>query len=344
MIDIGNTLYVTTPGAALRLDHDTVRVDVDGTTTLRVPLLRLGSIVCYGAIAITPALVERCADDGRTIVLLDRTGAFHARIEGRTKGNVLLRRAQHGALSDPARPWQIARQIVAGKLQNSRRVLMRASREDADDADRAVLLRAGELLTDAILRLRDAHELNMIRGIEGDAARTYFHAFAAMVREDRATFAPRGRTRRPPRDPINALLSFLYALLRSECESALEGVGLDPQVGYLHAVRPGRPALALDLMEELRAPVCDRLALTLVNRRQLRSNDFHYLPGGAVYLGADGRKTVLAAWQKRKHEDVEHRVMRQKVPLGVVPHVQARLLARHLRGDLDHYPPFIVRG
>ncbi|MBF6598897.1 MAG: type I-C CRISPR-associated endonuclease Cas1 [Dehalococcoidia bacterium] len=344
MTDIGNTLYVTTAGASLRLDHGTVRVEVDGVTTLRVPLLRLAGIVCFGAINVSPWLVERCADDGRSIVLLDRTGRFHARIEGTTKGNVLLRRAQHLALSDGARPTAIARQMVAGKLQNSRHVLLRAARDTTDDGDRAVLVRAGAFLTDGLTRLRDATELNVVRGIEGDAARTYFGAFGAMVREDRATFAPRGRTRRPPRDPINALLSFLYALLRAECESGLEGVGLDPQVGYLHALRPGRPALALDLMEEMRPILCDRLALTLVNRRQLRAAAFRTLPGGAVYLGDEGRREVLAAWQKRKHEEVEHRVMRQKVPLGVLHHVQARLLARHLRGDLEHYPPFVARG
>jgi CRISPR-associated protein Cas1 len=343
VIDVGNTLYVTTPGAALRLDHDTVRVEVEGRTTLRVPLLRLSGIVCFGAIGVSPPLIERCADDGRSIVLLDRTGRFRARVEGRTKGNVLLRRVQHVVLSDPARPCQIARQIAAGKLQNCRHVLLRASRDASDIADRTVLVRAGESLTEGLVRLRNSTDLNVVRGIEGDAARTYFRAFGRMVRQDRAAFAPSGRTRRPPRDRINALLSFLYALLRSECESALEGVGLDPQVGYLHALRPGRPALALDLMEELRPVLADRLALTLINRRQLDAAGFRELPGGAVYLDDDTRKAVLGAWQERKQEAVEHRVMRQKVPLGVVPHIQARLLARHLRGDIEHYPPFLYR-
>lgn len=343
MIDVGNTLYVTTPGAALRLDHDTVRVETDGATSLRVPLLRLSGIVCFGAISISPPLVERCADEGRSLVLLDRTGSFRARIEGRTNGNVLLRRAQHLALTDAERPVQLARQFAAGKLQNSRHVLLRASRDAQDAGDRAVLLRAAESLTESIVQLRTAGDLNVIRGVEGDAARTYFRAFRAMVREDRPAFAPSGRTRRPPRDRINALLSFLYALLRSECESAIEGVGLDPQVGYLHALRPGRPALALDLMEELRPVLADRLALTLVNRRQVTAAGFRELPGGAVYLSDETRKSVLGAWQKRKQEGVEHRVMRQKVPLAVVPHVQARLLARHLRGDIAHYPPFLYR-
>jgi len=343
VIEVGNTLYVTTPGAALRLDHDTVRVEVEGQTTLRVPLLRLSGIVCFGAIAVSPRLIEQCADDGRSIVLLDRTGRFRARVVGHTTGNVLLRRAQHLALSDGERPSRIARQIAAGKLQNCRQVLLRAAREANNVSDRTVLARAGEFITEGLARLRSAADLNVVRGIEGDAARSYFRAFGAMVREDRPSFMPSGRTRRPPRDRINALLSFAYALLRSECESALEGVGLDPQVGYLHALRPGRPALALDLMEELRPVLADRLALTLVNRRQITASGFRELPGGAVHLDDDTRKTVLGAWQKRKQELVEHRVMKQKIPLGVVPHVQARLLARHLRGDIEHYPPFLYR-
>jgi len=343
MAEIGNVLYAVTPGAYLKLDHDTVRVEVDGATTLRVPLLRLSGIVCFGSIGVSPQLIERCAADGRSVVLLGRNGAFAARVEGPTSGNVLLRRAQHLALSDGARTCGLARQIVAGKLQNSRQVLLRAAREASEPADIETLDRAAELLAQGLGRLKDAHDLDVVRGTEGDAARTYFRAFAAMVREDRDAFRPHGRTRRPPRDRMNALLSFLYALLRSECVSALEGVGLDPQVGFLHALRPGRPALALDLMEELRPVLADRLALTLVNRRQVRAIGFRDLPGGAVYLDDDTRKTVLAAYQKRKQEVVGHRVMRDRVPLGLVPHVQARLLARHLRGDLEYYPPFLYR-
>jgi len=344
MIDVGNTLYVTTPGAMLRLDNNTVRVETDGATTLRAPLLRLSGIVCFGAIAISPSLVERCAEDGRSVVLLDRVGRFRARVEGRTHGNVLLRRAQHLTLSTGDQTVRLARQFAAGKLQNCRHVLVRAARDTADAADQAVILRASEFLTESIVRMRTADDLNIVRGIEGDAARSYFRAFPAMVREDRASFAPSGRTRRPPRDRMNALLSFLYALLRSECESALEGIGLDPQVGYLHALRPGRSALALDLMEELRPVLADRLALTLVNRRQVTAGGFRDLPGGAVYLDDDTRKTVLGAWQKRKQDVVDHRLMRQKVPFAIVPHIQARLLARHLRGDISHYPPFVYRS
>jgi CRISPR-associated protein Cas1 len=344
MIEVGNTLYVTTPGAMLRLEHDTVKVESDGVLPLRVPLVRLAGIVCFGTIAVSPLLIERCADDGRSLVLLDRTGRFKARIEGRTKGNVLLRRAQHLALSREATTLELARQFAAGKIQNCRHAIVRSARDATDGGDRAVLARAAESLTESVVQLKGIGELNGLRGVEGDAARTYFRAFASMVREDRAAFAPAGRTRRPPRDRINALLSFLYTLVRSECESALEGVGLDPQVGFLHAMRPGRPALALDVMEELRPVLADRLALTLINRRQVQAAGFRDLPGGAIYLDDATRKAVLGAWQKRKHDLVEHRVMRQKVPFGVVPHIQARLLARHLRGDLAHYPPFLYRA
>jgi CRISPR-associated protein Cas1 len=209
--------------------------------------------------------------------------------------------------------------------------------------DRAALARAADRLADVLLRLKETHNLNGIRGAEGEAARAYFDVFNQMLRVDDAAFVFTKRTRRPPRDPTNAVLSFLYSLLCAECAAALEGVGLDPQVGFLHALRPGRPALALDLMEELRSPLADRLTLTLINRRQLQAKDFEEKDGGAVYLNEDGRRTVLGAYQKRKEAEIDHRVLRRKIPFGLVPHIQARLLARHLRGDLEDYPPFIYR-
>ncbi|MBI4321531.1 MAG: type I-C CRISPR-associated endonuclease Cas1 [Chloroflexi bacterium] len=343
MRELLNVLYVLTQGATLHLDHDTVRVEVDKETRLRAPLLRLSGIVMFGRVTISPYLVERCAEDGRGVVWLDRRGRFRARMEGPTQGNVLLRRAQHLALSEEDRPWQIARQIVAAKIQNSRQVILRAAREAHEDADAAALRDEGERLAGILVRLREVRDLDIVRGAEGEAARAYFGVFGRMIRADRATFAPAGRTRRPPRDPTNAVLSFLYALLRTECSSGLESVGLDPQVGYLHALRPGRPALALDLMEELRPVLADRLAITLVNRRQLKADDFEQTPDGGVLLNDRGRRTVVTAYQRRKEEEIEHRVLRQKAPLGLVPHVQARLLARHLRGDLKEYLPFLYR-
>jgi len=343
MHELLNVLYVQTQGAFLHLDSETVRVEVERETVLRAPLLRLGGIVMFGQVSISPFLVHRCAEDGRSLVWLGRNGRFKARVEGPTRGNVLLRRAQHLALSHPEQPSRIARQIVAAKIQNSRQILLRAARESDDESDQLPLKEAAARLAMILPRLKACDDLNEIRGAEGDAARTYFGVFGHMVRGDRAHLGPEGRTRRPPRDPVNAVLSFLYALLRAECASALEGVGLDPQVGYLDALRPGRPALALDLMEELRPVLADRLAITLVNRRQLGKGDFEGTPGGAVHLTEDGRKTVIVAYQRRKEETIQHRVLRERVPLGLVPHVQARLLARHLRGDVKEYPPFLYR-
>lgn len=343
MHELLNVLYVQAQGAVLHLEHDTVRIELERETKLRIPLMRLSGIVVFGRITVTPFLIQRCAEDGRSLVWLDRHGRFKARVEGPQRGNVLLRRVQHLALSDATQSCKIARQIVAAKIQNSRQVLLRAAREAGDTDDRVALSEAAEHIVKVLLRLKDCHELQLVRGAEGEAARTYFGVFGYMVRADRTSFDMNGRTRRPPRDRVNAVISFLYALVRAECSAALEGVGLDPQVGYLHALRPGRPALALDLMEEFRPVLADRLAITLINRKQLQAEHFTALPGGAVHLADEGRKVVLTAYQRRKEEEIQHRVLKQKVPIGLVPYVQARLLARHLRGDLSDYPPFLYR-
>lgn len=343
MRELLNTLYVQTQGAVLHLDHDAVRVEIERETKLRLPLLRLSGIVVFGRVTVTPFLIQRCAEDGRNLVWLDRNGRFKARVDGPTRGNVLLRRAQHLALSDRKRALQIARQFVAAKIQNSRQVLLRSAREATEAAGREALTAAGERLAGRLGELPACQDLDMLRGVEGDAARTYFGVFGYHIRGDQGAFAMDGRTRRPPRDRVNATISFLYALVRGECIAALESVGLDPQVGYLHALRPGRPSLALDLLEELRPVIADRLAITLINRKQLQAEHFVMLPGGAVNLNEDGRRLVLQAYQKRKEEEVSHRVLQQKLPVGLIPYVQARLLARHLRGDLDDYPPYLYR-
>jgi CRISPR-associated protein Cas1 len=338
-----NTLFVTKPRAYLHLDHDTVRVEVERTLQLQAPLLQLGSIVCFGDVMLSPALMHRCAEDGRSLVLLDTNGRFKARLEGPASGNVLLRRAQHLALSDPDRRLEIARSMLAGKLRNSRFVLQRAARDSRIETEADDLRFAADLHAAILNRIPGRIDINIMRGDEGEAARGYFDVFSLMVRENRDTFGIETRNRRPPRDPMNATLSFLYTLLRSDCTSALEGVGLDPQIGFFHALRPGRPALALDLMEEMRPIVADRLALTLVNRRELLPEDFEWHEGGAVYLNDSGRRKVIMAYQKRKEEEVDHRVLGGKTPLGLVPHLQARLLARHLRNDLPHYIPHLAR-
>ena len=342
MKQILNTLYVQTQGTYLHLDHDTLKLEVERQTKLQIPLHHLGGIVAFGNILVSPFLIHRCAADGRNLVWLSQYGRFQARLAGSTAGNILLRRSQHAALDNPKATLSIARYIVAGKLQNARSVLMRAARETKDEGDQKTLKAAAKVHAEAIRNTENATELDKLRGIEGFAAKTYFSAFTAMVRTNRTTFEFRERSRRPPRDPINALLSFVYTLLVNECVAACEGVGLDPQLGFLHALRPGRPALALDLMEGLRSLLADRLALTLVNRAQLQPEDFVERPGGAIYLTDDGRKTLLTAYQKRKQEEVQHPLTGSKVPYGLIPHVQARLLARHLRGDIASYQPFIL--
>ncbi len=343
MHELLNTLYVTTPGAALGLDHDTVRVIVERDTRARLPLVRLQAIVVFGRVSVSTPLIHRCAEDGRAIVWLTGRGRFRARLSGRTLGNVLLRRAQHEALSDPIRTLALARQYVAGKLQNARTLMLRSARDSGGGADEAELRAAADQVAGLLRDVRDAPDLDVLRGLEGIAARAYFGVFGAMVRGDRPAFTPDGRSRRPPRDRANALLSFCYALLRAECEAAIEGVGLDPQVGYLHGLRPGRPALALDLMEELRPAIADRLVLRIINRREIRPAHFDETPGGAVSLNEAGRRAVLGAYEHRKESATPHRLLRERVPAGLIPHVQARLLARHLRGDLRHYLPYLAR-
>jgi CRISPR-associated protein Cas1 len=338
-----NTLYVTTENVYLRLDHETVKVSVEKETKLQVPLHHLGGFVCFGDIMVSPALMRRCGEDGRSLVLLDRNGRFKARLEGPVSGNVLLRRAQHEWSNNAEKSLGIAKRIIAGKIQNSRQIVMRAAREAADSDDETGLRNAAAALADALSRVERCDDMDRLRGFEGESARAYFDCFDRMVLEDRESFRLDGRNRRPPRDPMNALLSFLYALLTNDCVAAAEGVGLDPQVGFLHALRPGRPALALDLMEELRAILADRLALTLVNRRQITAAHFDERRGGAVHLGEEGRKAVVVAYQTRKQEEILHPLLEQKVPLGLVPHVQARLFARVLRGDMADYVPFLQR-
>lgn len=330
-----NTVYVTTEGAALKKDGENLVAEVEGAEKARVPLHMLASVVAFGPILITPALIGSCAERGITIVLLDRAGRFQARIEGPVQGNVLLRRSQY-RLAEAGE--DIVRSFVLGKIANQRAVLQRAQRDyGADDPIKDASARMALILRRVQLSDTTADAL---RGSEGEAAALYFSVFDRLIRSPDAEFRWTGRSRRPPLDPTNALLSFLYTLLTHDCRSACEAVGLDPAVGFLHRDRPGRPSLALDLMEELRAPLADRLALSLINRRQLRAGDFRHMEGGAVLLTDEGRKTVLTAWQERKKEERHHAFLDEKAPFGLVPYLQAQLLARHLRGDLDAYPPW----
>jgi CRISP-associated protein Cas1 len=336
-----NTVYVTTEGASLRKDGENLVAELDGQERARVPFHMLAALVAFGPIFISPGLIQACAAGGICIVLLDRVGRFQARIEGPVSGNVLLRRAQYRA-SDA--PLEIVRSVVLGKIANQRAVLMRAVRDHTEGrsaADSDALAGAVDRLARILARV-DRHEdsVDTVRGAEGEAASVYFSVFDHLILSPDAELRWKGRSRRPPLDPVNALLSFLYTLLTHDCRAAAEAVGLDPAVGFLHRDRPGRPSLALDLMEELRPVLADRLALSLINRRQLRAGDFITEDGGAVRLTDDARKVVLSAWQERKKDERQHVFLDEKVPLGLVPYVQAQLLARHLRGDIDAYPPW----
>jgi CRISP-associated protein Cas1 len=336
-----NTLYATTEGASLRKDGENLVAEIDGAERSRVPLHMLGAVVVFGGIFVSPPLIGALARGGITLVLLDRQGRFEARVEGPISGNVLLRRAQHRASE---RPDEIVRSIVSGKIANQRAVLQRALRDHGEEmaADRRAAVEATiERLRQILRRVAFMNEgAEVMRGVEGEAAYGYFSVFDHLISVSASDMRFTGRSRRPPLDPVNALLSFLYTLLTSDCRSAAESVGLDPAVGFLHRDRPGRPSLALDLMEELRPALADRLALSLINRRQLRGDDFEKRDGGAVLLSDAGRKTVLAAWQERKKEERRHPFIDENAPLGLVPFLQAQLLARHLRGDLDAYPPW----
>ena len=338
-----NTLYVTTPDTYLRLDNDTLRVEVNRETRLRVPLHHLSAVVCFGHINLSAPLMHLLADRGIALVLLDDNGRFKARLEGAVSGNVLLRQAQFQRVADPAFTLDMARASVAGKLKNTRQVLQRGAREAKAEDEANALARLADNLAASLRALPGEDSLDGVRGIEGEAARRYFSGLNLLVRADqRAAFAMDGRTRRPPRDRLNALLSFLYAMWMNDCRSALEAAGLDPQVGFLHALRPGRASLALDLMEEFR-PWADRLALTLINRGQLKAHDFVLREGGAVALQPDARKAVVVAYQERKKDDINHPLLAQSVPLGLVPLVQARLLARAMRDDGAPYVPFVAK-
>lgn len=342
-----NTLYVTSEPSYLHLDHETIRLKVEGKTRVQLPLLNIGAITCFGNVLVSPGLIAKCAMDGRAIVFLDRRGQFRARVEGPRSGNILLRKAQFEQAMNVQKVSSIACDLVAGKIQNSRQMLVRTARETKETADRGALHSAARDLKRSLHSLVRAREdtapAEQVRGIEGDAARVYFGVFDRMIRQQRENFPMHERNRRPPLDRLNALLSFLYTLLVNDCVSAAEGVGLDPQMGFLHTPRPGRPSLALDLMEELRVPCADRLAIALINLRQINAEDFEARPGGAVLLTADGRKKVITAYQKRKQETIRHPLLDRSLEVGLIPHVQARLLARMIRGDSSQYIPFLLR-
>lgn len=339
-----NTLYVTTDGAWLRKDGDNIVMEVEGEVRARMPVHLLEGIVCYGRVMASPALLGHCAEHGIAVSFMTPNGRFLARMEGPVSGNVLLRRQQYRCSDDAARCAEVVRHTLLGKLHNQRAVLGRGLRDHGhkmESADVAALEHARERLARIGDKIMLEPSVDVLRGFEGEAAQAYFGVFDHLIRVRDPGLQFRSRSRRPPLDAVNALLSFLYTLLTHDCRGALESVGLDPAVGFLHRDRPGRPSLALDLLEELRPVLADRLALSLINRRQLDEGDFQVMENGAVLLKEASRKTVLVAYQERKREELSHPFLEEKLELGLVPFAQAQLLARHLRGDLDAYPPFL---
>lgn len=336
-----NTLYIQTQGTYLRREGETVVAENDGEVKLRLPIHTLQGIVAFGNVMASPFLLGLCAERGVCVSFLTESGRFMARVTGAVTGNVLLRLSQMRAYEDKARKGDIARSFLIGKLMNSRNVLLRRIRDHGDSAQ---LSDAVEKIADVVRRVKESPpDAERLRGLEGEAGAIYFGCFNELVVAQEDDFSIESRNRRPPMDPMNALLSYLYTLLAHDCRGALEGVGLDPQIGYLHELRSGRPSLALDLMEEFRAVVADRTALSLVNLRQIGIKDFRKTESGAVEMSDNARKTVLMAWQKKKQEILKHPFLGEKMSVGLLPHIQALLLARHLRGDLDAYPPFLLK-
>lgn len=336
-----NTLFVMTEDTYLAKEGEAVVVKQGDDRPLRVPIHMLTGVVFLAPAKMSPYLMALCAERNVSVSFLEPSGRFLARVEGRMSGNVLLRKSQFRVAEAPERALLYARSFVQGKIHNCRRVLGRAVRDHGDDS--GVVQTSAEHLARCLKRAGAAPDVDTLRGIEGEAARHYFTAFPSLVRSPDPAIVMNGRTRRPPRDPVNALLSFAYAMLSLDARAACETVGLDPQVGYLHADRPGRVSLALDLAEEFRAVIADRVVLSLLNRQQIASGGFEWEESGAVRLSAESRKTFLMEYQRRKQEELKHPFLGEQITLGLAPLLQARLLARALRGDMDGYPPFLWR-
>lgn len=338
-----NTLYITNEDAYLRKESETFVVEIDGKKVFQAPMRAIENIVCFGFKPITPALMAECVARNIGIAFLSPTGQFLARVQGEHHGNVLLRKAQYYASDDHQRCLKIARPIVAAKVANYRAILQRHLRNHPDTDGAAQIAAVVELMAHRLRAIERTDTLDTLRGYEGECAQAYFSVAAFLFTVESKEFHFTMRSRRPPLDRSNALLSFLYALIANDVRSALEAVGLDPYVGFFHRVRPGRPSLALDLMEELRAYMGDRLLFTLINRQQLRPEDFEIRASGEVRLSSAARKTVLTAYQQRKQEEIIHPFLEERITIGLLPHIQAQLLARHLRGDTEMYIPFYLK-
>jgi CRISPR-associated protein Cas1 len=342
MKKLGNTLYITTQGAYLAKDGTNVVVRVEQKDQFRVPITVVESIVCFGNVSCSPFLMGFCGENRVGISFLTESGRFLARIQGPQSGNILLRRAQFQTASDGSLAFQLAKLFVSAKIINTRRLLQRTARDQLEKEDARIIHQAAEKMLIYLEDLEKTNSLDIVRGIEGIAANAYFSVFNHLILAKEPEFRFSGRNKRPPLDIINALLSFLYVLLAHDAAGACEAVGLDPQMGFLHQDRPGRNSLALDLMEEFR-PAVDRMVLSMVNRKQVKSNAFERRESGEIRMNDETRKDILVAYQKRKQEEMLHPFLKEKVPFGLFLHVQAQLLARFLRGDLDNYPPYFSK-
>lgn len=338
-----NTLYVTTPDSYLARDGENVVIRVAESEKFRIPVHNIEGIVTFGYTGASPALLGLCAERNVGLSFLTEHGRFWGRLSGPVKGNVLLRRKQYRMADNREEALSVSRLLIAGKIANCRNVVQRVLRDHGNESNNKALSEASSQLEIRQKQALKATDPDMLRGIEGYAANTYFAVFNHFIVSQGGDFNMNGRTRRPPKDNVNALLSFVYTLLAHEVQSALETVGLDPYVGFLHTDRPGRPGLALDLMEEFRPYLADRLVLNLINRNQVKAKGFVNRDQSGILMDDDTRKEVLIAWQKRKQEDIQHPFLQESIPVGLLPYVQALLFSRYLRGDLDNYPVFVMK-
>lgn len=337
---LANVLYITTPGSYISLDGETIVIKKEENTSTRLPLHNLENIVCFNYQGVSPALMGACAERNVGLCFLTPNGRFLARVSGKVRGNVLLRKRQFIVSEDELLSVPIAASFLLGKVYNSRKVVERALRDHAMLVDVQRLEKTSTFLKQTMTAIPECKLPEELMAFEGSAAKIYFGIFNQLILQQKEDFYFEERSRRPPLDRMNSLLSFLYVLLTNEVSSALETAGLDPYVGFLHTDRPGRPSLALDLMEELRPIFADRLALSLVNRRQISAKGFTQKESGGFLMDNETRKVVLTAWQERKQEEIFHPYLKERIPFGLIPYAQAMLLCRHLRGDLDAYPPF----
>ena len=335
-----NVLYVTTPESYLSKDGQNVVVSVEKEERFRIPVIIIEGIVTFGYLGASPGLMKLCADNGVSLTFLSPNGRFIGRMQGPTRGNVLLRKEQYRIADDEERSLHFARLFIAGKIQNYRTTLQRFIRDNGENDGVEAAVNSMEHSKKWTLKATSASQLI---GIEGDAANAYFGVFPELILHQKEDFAFHGRNRHPPKDKVNAMLSFVYTLLANETAAALETVGLDPYVGFLHTLRPGRTSLALDLMEEMRAYLGDRLVLSLINRKQMTAKDFVVQGAEGIVMSDEGRKTLLSAWQKRKKETIVHPYLEEKMELGLLPYAQAMLLAKAIRNDIDDYPVFTIR-